>query len=854
MDAITQHRAAPCQSDPAKEKICNYNREFPGKIQEKTCPAITVLCSRFIGTDPHPIGSATVKQILYEIQSDKYRKQIEQIRAVGDKDKQALLKRALPAVTFGCTLHYRGLRENPDNPKSGPDNLISTTGLFIGDIDHVQNRASVKQTMTADENILFVFDSPTDGLKVGLIIPGIGTPENYTAAFPAVERYFQEAYNLKIDPACKNLDRLCFLSWDQDLHINTDPIAFDVDAWLQPASQEQPPEPPQQDNTLHGKENFAQKVLEGSCLRIRQSPPGNQHITRLRQARLVGGYIASGLLDEAGAIIEIERAVKDSGAKNIRAAMKTVQDGIRYGKATLLEPPERWTGDQAKTQKEQARTNPAPDQGPEPLPDELLPVAPFDFALMPESLRPWAEDICDRMQCPPDFVAAGIMAALAGVIGRKVAIRPQARTDWTVICNLWSLIVGRPGVLKSPALEQALVPINRLAAIAADKHQEAEEAYQAEAMAVKLKKEAAEKQARKVLEKNPDADLSGLFAVSEVAVPQLKRYKTNDTTPPSLGELLRQNSNGLLVFRDEIVSLLKSLDREGQEEGRGFYLTAWNGDSSYTFDRIGRGLNLHIPAVCLSVLGGTQPGRLSEYIRHAVKGGAADDGLIQRFGLLVWPDTNGKWKDVDRWPDTDAKNQAFKVFDYLDKLNPLEIGAIQDTDQQGEPEGPPYLRFDAPALELFQEWRTRLEQRLRGELHPALESHFAKYRKLVPALALIIHLADYGTGPVSETACLKALAWSEYLETHAQRAYGSVSQPEISVAKALLRRIKKGDLPKSFSSRDVWRPGWAKLSDKDQVKDALRMLEDYNWIFREKIDATGGRPKTVYHLNERAKL
>jgi DNA-binding PadR family transcriptional regulator len=32
------------------------------------------------------------------------------------------------------------------------------------------------------------------------------------------------------------------------------------------------------------------------------------------------------------------------------------------------------------------------------------------------------------------------------------------------------------------------------------------------------------------------------------------------------------------------------------------------------------------------------------------------------------------------------------------------------------------------------------------------------------------------------------------------------------------------------------------------------MLEDYNWIFREKIDATGGRPKTVYHLNERAKL
>nr|NJM04730.1 DUF3987 domain-containing protein [Desulfobacula sp.] len=124
--------------------------------------------------------------------------------------------------------------------------------------------------------------------------------------------------------------------------------------------------------------------------------------------------------------------------------------------------------------------------------------------------------------------------------------------------------------------------------------------------------------------------------------------------------LLRLNPNGLLVFRDEIVSLLKGLDRDGQDEGRGFYLTAWNGDSPYTFDRIGRGLNLHIPAICLSLLGGTQPGRLSEYIRAAVKGGTADDGLIQRFGLMVWPDLNGGWSNKDQHPDIDAKTEPFR--------------------------------------------------------------------------------------------------------------------------------------------------------------------------------------------------
>jgi hypothetical protein len=77
--------------------------------------------------------------------------------------------------------------------------------------------------------------------------------------------------------------------------------------------------------------------------------------------------------------------------------------------------------------------------------------------------------------------------------------------------------------------------------------------------------------------------------------PILKRYVANDTTAAALGELHRQNPNGVLVHRDEAVSLLRSLDREENSEARGFYLTGWNGNSPYTFDRIIRGLNLHIP-------------------------------------------------------------------------------------------------------------------------------------------------------------------------------------------------------------------------------------------------------------------
>ena len=487
-----------------------------------------------------------------------------------------------------------------------------------------------------------------------------------------------------------------------------------------------------------------------------------------------------------------------------------------------------------------------PVQPPAPLPAHPA-VAPFEHDLLPDTLAPWVRDIAERLQCPPDFVAVAAMVALAVVVGRKVAIRPKRHDTWAVIANLWALVIGRPGIMKTPAIEATFGPLDRLMARALEEHDQAMQRFEADKMAAKLRAEAREKKARERLKNNHDANLGDLLTPSTIESPTLRRYRTNDTSTASLGELLRQNPNGMLVYRDELVSLLKGLDKEDQAEGRGFYLTGWNGDSPYTLDRIGRGLYLHIPALCISLLGGTQPGRLAEYTGQAIRGGAADDGLIQRFGLMVWPDPVATWRNVDRPPDHTAERVAYAVFDRLDRLDPASIGAQQDHDEDGHPVGLPYLRFSAEALSHFQEWHEALEVRLRsGELHPALESHFSKYRKLVPALALLIHLADDGRGEIGEDATLKALAWAEYLETHAHRVYGAVTQVEVAAAKAILRRIERGDLQAPFTTRDVWRPGWAGLSDRALVVRALELLADYGHLTVEVDRETGGRPATRY--------
>ena len=493
---------------------------------------------------------------------------------------------------------------------------------------------------------------------------------------------------------------------------------------------------------------------------------------------------------------------------------------------------------------------------PQPLPEGLPPVDPFDAALLPDSIRAWVMDIADRVSCPPDYVAVPAMLALSCALGRKVAIRPQRKADWTVIANLWGLVIGRPGMMKSPAMSQATAPLKRLAARAQDEYTAALADWKQADKLRELQADAGEKKARIELAKNPRADVSHLIdGGAGEPEPSLRRYTTANATPEALGELLRQNPQGLMLERDEIMGLLRDLDREDKADHRAFLLEAWDGNGSFTFDRIGRGFNLHIPAMCLSLVGTTQPSRMLHYMGDALHGGAGDDGLVQRFSMMIWPDATGTWRNVDRWPDGEAKKAAWDVFDRLDTLKASDVLAEQDNDLNGNPEGVPYLRLDDNALTLFVEWRTTLEARTRsGDLHPAVESHISKYRSLVPALALICHLADYGTGPVTEAAMLRALGWAVYLESHAMRVYGGAVSPEVDVARAVLRRIKRGDLSRDgFSSRDVWRPGWAGLADSDLVSAALAYLVDVDWL-KAKTVKTDGRPATLYTVNPRGKL
>ena len=486
---------------------------------------------------------------------------------------------------------------------------------------------------------------------------------------------------------------------------------------------------------------------------------------------------------------------------------------------------------------------------PEDLPDDLPDVMSFDPELLPNAFRLRVLDISGRMSCPPDFSAASIVVAAAAVIGRKLTIRPKRFDDWNVVPNLWGCVVGRPGLMKTSAIQQAIHPLKVLARDAVEAYEKKTRERQAEKELAVMKAKRLRKDVQAAIDSGEvdehilKKQLIDARKTEESECPPLRRYLTMDATYEATADMLVESPNGFLQFRDEMAGWWASLMKEGQENARSFLLECWNGDGDYYIDRIGRG-RMHVPSNTVSVLGATQPGKLRSYLQGAIRGDSSDDGMIQRHQILVWPDASGDWNKVDAWPDNRAKNDVLEVFRRLDKIEPFSIGARQDLGDDF-----PYLRFTDDAQAVFDDWFGRLERQLRSDKDPPhLESHFSKYRGLIPSLALIFHLIDVGQGPVGLVAIQRAINWHEYLASHAKRAYGGTHGVSVDAAKKILKRIADGELKDGFSVRDIYITHQSGLTTKEQAQEAIDILVDFGWLHTSKV-TTGGRPSVICRLH-----
>ena len=134
-----------------------------------------------------------------------------------DFDRSSELKRKLPAALFSGQFKTRRKSD-----------LIEHSGIICLDFDKLDDVRRKIDLMRYDPHIIAAFVSPSgNGIKALIAIPD--DAEAHLEAFLASSKYMKAVYDLDADESGKDVCRMCFLSYDPEMHFNFDAIDLPIE-------------------------------------------------------------------------------------------------------------------------------------------------------------------------------------------------------------------------------------------------------------------------------------------------------------------------------------------------------------------------------------------------------------------------------------------------------------------------------------------------------------------------------------------------------------------------------------------------------------------------------------------------
>lgn len=145
--------------------------------------------------------------ILSGIKSGRWQDLCLPVMREKDEEKRRFLKQdTLPGYTISGIFSYRS-----------KVHLIQHTGFIGIDFDKVDNINACFELLSKDQYSYSVFKSASHlGLCAIVKIDG----SRHLDSFNGLQQYYFDKYSLTIDPSCKDVTRLRFVSYDPDLFIN----------------------------------------------------------------------------------------------------------------------------------------------------------------------------------------------------------------------------------------------------------------------------------------------------------------------------------------------------------------------------------------------------------------------------------------------------------------------------------------------------------------------------------------------------------------------------------------------------------------------------------------------------------
>jgi hypothetical protein len=423
----------------------------------------------------------------------------------------------------------------------------------------------------------------------------------------------------------------------------------------------------------------------------------------------------------------------------------------------------------------------------------------FPLEIYPENIQNYLLECNRTLNSSIDYMGCAFLWVLSVIIGNSIKI--QVKTGWIESVNMWLALVGKPGVGKTPNIENVIFPLHKANSLEIKNY---------------IKKLTA-------FEKYKDLDKKEKERVEEQREPKKTQFIANDITLEALIELHSENQNSIGVFKDELSGWLKDMNKYRAGSDLEFWLSTWSNKGVSLNRRTSK--NAFIESPIIPVLGGIQPGILNDFFTAENK----DNGFIDRM-LTCYPDVKiEEFSDAEMHEDVHEWYNSY-VLNFYDKIKKEYI--LKDS------EGDIISHVALLSPEAKKEY-IRIDKEITAIQNSDVENEYMKsmlpkQKSYIPRFALMLNILYAHEGSsrsmfiISKESMLSAEKLSKYF---------------INMSKKIkIDSVEVGELKQVISNNKT-------KSKKDQIKETYNLNPDFNK--KELAELLGVSRQSIYNtINE----
>ena len=412
----------------------------------------------------------------------------------------------------------------------------------------------------------------------------------------------------------------------------------------------------------------------------------------------------------------------------------------------------------------------------------------FPLEIFPKAIRDIIEALEEYENYNVDFTSASFLTVFAAAMGNTWSVRFM--TGWVSRPIIYMVLVGSPSCGKTPPLQQAVAPLLKLDGEYDMIYCKEMETYR------RWERMSAKQRERHSL---PE----------EMKMPQRKCHVVVDSTVEALIGALRDNPRGVLIYKDEIDSLLSNFNRYNSSD-EGYFLSLFSG-TPFKYSRKSNNEHIFLANPYCSIIGTTQPGRLGEQFG----GKRMMNGFSSRF-LKVYP-------EIDKMPSWNDTAMPDGVLEEWGRIIRKVVAVTPSTDQEGKATSIELLFSQEAKLRVIQ-WKDEVNNKAYAETDSdAVRALCGKLETYLVRFCLVIQImhcicGESGMDKIEPGTAELAIRLTEYFRNMESRI-----APEIETG-ILDNRFTEllGNLRDSFTTAEAVREALQLGISESSVKRFLR--------------------------------